>query len=91
MEHRHTKREQVSFSVVLNHDSMGTIQGVARDLSCEGMYIEEAEQPLRLNMMLTIKFNVGNTTIEKDAIVVHSSKDGAGVLFDQPMPMDALA
>jgi hypothetical protein len=89
MEHRHTKREQVSFAVVLNHDTMGEIQGVARDLSSEGMYIEEAEQPLRLNMMVTIQFNVGDTTVVKDAIVVHSSKNGAGVLFNQPMLMDA--
>jgi len=88
MEHRFSKRYLVDIDVVIDPGSTGKFDGQAKNISYDGMYVYTSVSHLFPYMGVKVHFFLDNIEHSADALVVHASSHGAGMLFCDPLPVD---
>jgi len=88
MEHRFSKRYLVEIEVFIDPGSAGKFKGRTKNISYDGMYVYTSVSHLFPYMGVNVHFCLGNIEHFADALVVHASNHGAGILFCDPLPVD---
>ena len=95
MNNRWSERQIIRLYVMVYYGPLGLIKGVARDISCNGMFVESGRIILSSDEIIQISFQypfpkdenhiidgtTRNNSFSIPAHVVHSSRKGAGLQF----------
>jgi len=86
MEHRFNQRKPMSLDVMINHQGLGLVNAQTINISMGGMYIDTGRIRLPSNSSIKIFFTLdiecNNRTHDISGIVVRSTTDGVGIMFD---------
>jgi len=98
MEHRWSKRFNVNVDVLLYHRGGRPIKCKTYNAGTAGIFIKSVLETLTKNSFLEVEFEEGaNLRYKKNrshrirALVIHSSKQGVGLMFLKPEPETLLA
>ncbi len=86
MEHRFNQRKPVSLDVMIEHQGLGLVNAQTINVSMGGMYIDTGRIRLPSNSSIKILFTLdakcNSRTHDVLGIVVRSTEDGVGIMFD---------
>jgi hypothetical protein len=91
MEHRHSQRVVVDWSVALTHPRGDVWRGRAVNFSVEGLYVRLPKFMPRPKGALLARVAVRGCSIELRALVIHVDGDGVGLLLRDQAAVRALA
>lgn len=84
MEHRYSKRFDMTFNAYVYCRDGLILSGKTRNISVDGSFIELFECWLNLNAYVEVRFlQDGHLCAPQKAIVVHISQEGVGLMFEE--------
>ena len=85
MDNRWNERQIIHLYVMIYFGPLGLIKGVAKDISCSGMFVESGRIILSNDEVIQVSFQYpsadGDKSFTIPAHVIHSNKHGAGLQF----------
>lgn len=84
MERRYRRRQPAEFDVAVRYRGRRLREARARDLSAEGIFITISGITLPIGTQLELEFQLDGQDWFPSAVVVHSMKGGAGLMFREP-------
>ncbi len=95
MEHRCAQRQVLELHVLLSGPRLVPQPAKTRNISVGGLFVETAQGALPTGTVVTVAVPLGNAGARRhlglEALVVHSSTAGAGLMFCAPARADLLA
>ena len=85
IEKRHIKRIEYRFDVNIAYRRR-SFQGVVRNLSRDGVFIETRLLTIPTGNMIDLEFSLGDDKWQISALIIHTTQSGMGVVFRVPQP-----
>jgi len=86
MEHRYALRKPVTLDVVVTYQALGLVHGHTLNIGVGGMFIKTGCVELPVNALIKASFYLNENGVKQpcsaDAMVMHSSPGGAGLMFN---------
>ncbi len=90
MEHRYSLRRPMKVDIVMNYRRLGLVRGRSCNVGMGGMYVETGRIQIPVNAMVDVSVLLdtvdGACAFQTEAIVVHMSEGGVGLMFSDLRP-----
>lgn len=86
VEHRLGTRHDVSLDVIVDYRHTGSLAAQAHNISVDGIFLRPEAIRIPVHAQVHIEFEIKGQQIRRRGLVVRSSAEGIGVLFDKRTP-----
>ncbi len=88
MEHRCSQRHQLNFSVQISTTRLDKLEGLATNISSEGIFVNVPEHLFPVNSLTKISFQTDEKAFHLTACVIHTNDRGVGLLFEHAINLN---